>query len=425
MGELRTDLKMQRCDHGPGTRVGRGFILAMALSLLGVWLAVFAPIQVLLAQQMEILAPNSKESALGMVMGIGSAIALVAQPVIGFLSDRTRSVFGRRHPWNFLGIVVGALALYMLGKQTTWTGIVVYWALVQVGTSGVLCAITAAIPDRVPVEQRAIVSAWNGVMLSVAVVLGAVITTTLGVGIAQSYTVVAAIFVVLSMPFVLFTDDPLGQQVHTGEWRWKAFFSAFWISPRKHPDFAWAWSTRFLVGLSSATGTLFFLYFLRDGLRYEALYPGERAEDGLLKLVLIYTAAVVVTAFACGAISDRTGRRKAIVTVSGMIMGVASLLLAFWQNWPMAMVSSAVLGVGYGAYVAVDQALISQVLPSSADHAKDLGIINVAIVGPQILAPALCAMLVTQFGGYPALSMFAGLAGLMGGLLVLKIKSVP
>lgn len=91
MGELRMDLKMQRCDHGRGTRVGRGFILAMALSLLGVWLAVFAPIQVLLAQQMEILAPNSKESALGMVMGIGSAIALVAQPVIGFLSDRTRS----------------------------------------------------------------------------------------------------------------------------------------------------------------------------------------------------------------------------------------------------------------------------------------------------------------------------------------------
>lgn len=425
MDQSRVDLLIRTEAHVLGAKVGKGFILGMALALLGVWLAVFAPIQVLLAQQIELIAPLSKESMLGWVMGIGSAIALIAQPIIGYLSDRTGSIFGRRHPWNFLGIVVAGTSLVMLGKQTTWTGIVLYWGFVQLGTSAVLCAVTAAIPDRVPVEQRATVSAWNGVMLSIAVVLGAVITTVLGTEISTSYSIVAAVFIVLCLPFVMFTSDPVVERTSDTIWSLKEFFSAFWISPRKHPDFAWAWATRFLVGLSSATGTMFFLYFLRDGLRYEELFPGQRAEDGLLKLVMIYTSAVIFSAFICGVISDKSGKRKVIVTVSGVIMGIASLTLALWQSWALAMLSSAILGIGYGAYVAVDQALISQVLPSNADHAKDLGIINVAIMGPQIVAPALCAILVTEVGGYPALYLFSGFVGLAGGLLVCKIKSVP
>lgn len=409
----------------PQARVSKVFIGSMALSLLGVWLSVFAPIQVLLAQQMELIAPMGKEAALGIVMGVGSAVALLAQPLIGAMSDRTTLAFGRRHPWNLAGILIGALALVMLGRQTSLAGVLWWWGVVQVGTSAVLCAVTAAIPDRVPLQQRATVSAWNGVTLSLAVVIGAMLTTLFTSGIGDGYLLVALGFVLFSLPFILVTRDQSVSQASLPAWSMAGFLKGFWISPSKHPDFAWAWSTRFLVGLSSATGTMFFLYFLRDGLQYEKLFPGERAEDGLLILVLVYTSAVVLSAFISAIISDRSGRRRIIVVIAGLVMGAASLILAFWQSWPMALLSSAVLGLGYGAYVAVDQALISQVLPSSADHAKDLGVINIAIVGPQILAPVICAVLITQLGGYQALYAFSGLVGILGGLLVFKIKSVP
>ena len=38
----------------------------------------------------------------------------------------------------------------------------------------------------------------------------------------------------------------------------------FWLSPRRHPDFGWAWLTRFLINLGNALGTLYLLYYLQD-----------------------------------------------------------------------------------------------------------------------------------------------------------------
>ena len=113
------------------------------------------------------------------------------------------------------------------------------------------------------------------------------------------------------------TGGRLASSTATPPWQWRAFLAGFWISPRRHPDFAWAWITRFLINLGNALATLYLLYFLRDQVRYEKLFPGETAEDGLLILVLIYTAGVLIAAFAGGVLSDRSGRRKIHVVRSG------------------------------------------------------------------------------------------------------------
>jgi MFS family permease len=97
--------------------------------------------------------------------------------------------------------------------------------------------------------------------------------------------------------------------------------------------------------------TLYLLYFLRDRVRYEELHPGQSAPDGLL-LILIYTATTLLTVVTGGVISDRTGRRKPSVIFSGLVMAAAAALLA----------AAGVLGLGFGVYPSVDQALITQVL---------------------------------------------------------------
>ena len=104
---------------------------------------------------------------------------------------------------------------------------------------------------------------------------------------------------------------------------------------------------------------------------------------------------MVITAIIGGIISDRSGRRKMLVTVSGLLMAGAALLLAFFQTWPAAPGVAVLYGMGYGAYIAVDQALITQVLPKARDRAKDLGIINIAIVCPGAIGAAIAAPLVS------------------------------
>ena len=199
---------------------------------------------------------------------------------------------------------------------------------------------------------------------------------------------------------------------------------SFRFSPRQNPDFAWAWATRFLVQLGNALGTLYLLYFLRDKVRYAQHFPGHKAEDGLLILILCYTAATVLTVVVGGVISDRNGRRKPSVIVSGYVMAGAALLLAAWPTWDGALVAAIVLGLGFGVYLSVDQALITQVLPTARDRAKDLGIINIANSAPQVLGPALAAPIVTYLGGYSTLYVVVAAVTILGSVLVTRIRAV-
>jgi MFS family permease len=105
-------------------------------------------------------------------------------------------------------------------------------------------------------------------------------------------------------------------------------------------------------------------------------------------------------------------------------MALAAVILAFWPVWPGAMVAAAVMGAGYGIYVAVDQALVTQVLPAATGRAKDLGIINIANSAPQVLAPALAAPIVAHLGGYPVLYIATAVATVLGGTFVYRIRSV-
>jgi MFS family permease len=112
------------------------------------------------------------------------------------------------------------------------------------------------------------------------------------------------------------------------------------------------------------------------------------------------------------------------VTVSGGFMGLAALLLTFVETWDAALLAAVLFGVGFGAYLAVDQALITQVLPAATDRAKDLGIINIAIVGPAAIGAAIAGPLVS-FGGYPTLFGATAIVAALASTFVWKIKSVP
>jgi MFS family permease len=105
-------------------------------------------------------------------------------------------------------------------------------------------------------------------------------------------------------------------------------------------------------------------------------------------------------------------------------MAVAALMLAAATVLPMTFVAAFVLGLGYGWYLAVDQALITQVLPTAEDRARDLGVINIANTAPQILAPVFAAPLVTLLG-YPALFGATAIVMVLAGILVRFIRSVP
>ena len=412
----------------PSVHVRWGWITGLSLASLGMWMASLTPVQILLPLQLQAADPRHKIAALGIVTGVGAVAACIATPLAGALSDRTTNAFGigrmrgRRHRWTLGMAVLGAISLVILGGLKTVAGIAVLWVLFSAFQNAEYASLSAAVPDHVPVRQRATVAGWVGMPQALGLVLGTVLVVDIFTKISSGYTVLAILLVLFAIPFVFMTPDHPLEPEHRDPFSWRKLARAYWISPRQYPDFAWAWITRFLASLAIAMGTLYLLYFLEGPVHYRQQFH-QPATNGLQTLIIIYTVCVVVTAIVGGIISDRIGKRKMIVTLSGILMGLAALLLTFVETWNASLIAAVLFGLGFGAYLAVDQALITQVLPAARDRAKDLGIINIAIVGPSTIGPAIAAPITAEIG-YPALFVATAIVAVLASVLVWRIKSV-
>ena len=402
----------------PILRVRPAWTASLSLSTLAVFMAFMTPIQILLPLQLQHFDSAHKTSALAWVTGFGALVAVVANPLAGALSDRTSGRFGRRRPWIVGGAVWGAAGLMFTAAQHTVVGVTLGWCVAQAGLNAMLAGVTTPIADRVPVAQRAEVSGWTGIMQSFGLVFGALLTTLLFTGVASGYGSLALLTVLLALPFALFFPEPPLPRELRPALEPRRILAGFWLSPRSYPDFAWAWLTRFLINLGNALGTLYLLFYLTDSVHYGD--PGT----GVLILTVIYTLCAAATAIPVGRISDRSGRRKVYVVACSVIMAAAAVLLACVHSWTAAMIAAAVLGAGFGIYLAVDQALVTQVLPTAANRAKDLGVINIANSGPQVIAPAIAAPIVAFAGGYTGLYLATALVTVVGGVLVRRVRSV-
>lgn len=422
-------------DAPPARWVG-----ALVLLNLGVMAGWFGPIQVLLAQQADRIAAAdaggvSKEALLAVVLFAGAAVSMFANPVWGAFSDRTRSRLGRRVPWVLGGVVLGAASLLLLSVAESALLMVVAWSLVQLALNAAWAGGVAAVPDQVPAERRGLIGGLVAIAGTVGVLMGIKIAELTG-SIAQGYLVIAVVMLVLSVPYLVGSRDVALPPDHVIEpMDWKRLVRSFWVSPREHPDFAWAFLTRLLVNLGNWIALNYLYYFLTDGLGY----GDDDATSRLGLLVLIYGVAIVATTVVVGHWSDRVGRRKVFVIWSGVLIGASSLVLALWQDWPGALVAAVVLGAGFGVYQAVDFALITQVLPGAGDRAKDLGVINIASALPQVLAPAIAGLilvLVRELGGsvatqgeswslgYGLVYVVGFVLCVLGSVFVTRIKSV-
>lgn len=405
----------------PTTRVRGKWISAFAAAWLGIWMAQLTPVQLLLPAQVDrqLRPENWVDSvvAFGVISGVAGVFALIAYPLTGALSDRTTSRFGRRRPWIAAGTVVFASALLLLGLQESLLGVGILWSAAIVGFCILTAAITATLSDQVPVSQRGLVAGWMAAPQAVGTIVGLLLVTMLFTGAFSGYAAVAILLVLLVVPFLLLPDAVLPAEERQ-PLSVRGVLASLWISPREHPDFGWTLLSRVLVNFSNAFGTSLLLYFLMFGL------GDPNAEDDLILLTLIYMVFVILASIFLGRLSDKLGRRIGFVFIAAALQGIASLMLAFVPELTVAMVAAGILGLGYGCFLSVDQALATQVLPDPAARGKDLGIMNIASAVPQAVAPLFGALAVAALGGFQGLFILSGLCAFAGALAVARVKSV-
>jgi MFS family permease len=126
-----------------------------------------------------------------------------------------------------------------------------------------------------------------------------------------------------------------------------------------------------------------------------------------------------------GRLSDRTGRRKVFVVAAAFVYGLALFIVAAATDVGAFLVGMAVSGLGFGLYMAVDLALVADVLPDEDTVAKDLGVLNIAGALPFGIAPAIAPLILALAGGsYQVLYGVAGVCAVLAGVAILPVRRV-
>jgi MFS family permease len=397
--------------------VGRGWSARYSLAWFGFWMANLVPLQLLLPDQLAAVDPGSKVRDFALVNGASGAVALVALPVFGALSDRSRSRFGRRRLWIAVGAALFAVGLSTTGAQQDWVSLAVCWSLSMIGLSAMTAGLTAVVADRVPERQRGMISSAIYGPQALGVVVGIAAVSVFSLTSLQAYLLLAISLVLLTMPFVRGYREATGPAA-TDAVSLRAVISTLRIDVRGNPDFAWAFGGRLLVNLANSLGTCYLLYFLTDKLRV------HNPDEVLLELTVVYLLCGLLSTYTAGWLSDRWRRRRVFVAVAAAMQAIAGYLLGGVPTLTFTVLAAAFMGGGFGAYMAVDQALVTQVLPDVRTRAKDLGIMSIGTMIPPTLAPLIAGAIITGAGGYPMLFFLVGAIASLGAILVYRVRTV-
>ena len=400
-----------------------GFQLLLSLANVVIWLAIIPFQQLLVPLQISAIDPANKVSGLSLVLFTTGITGVIAPPLVGAWSDRTSFRFGRRRTWIAGGTILTIITLILMANVGNVIGLAIEAALYGFAAGMILSPVLAIIPDRVPVSQRATVSAFVGLAQPVGVVIGTILIAQVIRSVQGSYYAIAGILLVVITIFVLLVHErPLPKEdvppFSFGE------FAGNFFSPLRSRDFALTWVGRFLVIMSQIILAEFMLFYLKDVIHYERLFPGQTADQGFAIFQVIQTLCIIVSTIISGIISDRLQRRKPFIIAASLTMTVALLLIAFVPSWPIVLVTAVIFGIGFGIFLSSDIALSTQVLPQAQSRGKDLGLITAANVLPELLFPVISFVAFGIFHGYTALFTIAAIATFAGALFIIPIKSV-
>lgn len=374
---------------------------------------------VLLAAKLAILDPENKVFLFGLataLAGIGTTLALFFW---GAISDLTRSRLGRRAPWIIFGAVSGAVFLVLIALSTTPAMVIA--AFIGYGlTFNALCAsVLAVFADRVPRDKRGTISAVYGGAQVIGGTIGSIVASRFISAPDTAIYIGAIVMLVGAAAFLFLAPDYSSKDIPREKLDARGLLNAFKF-PTKAPDFYWAFAGRFLVLLGLYAVQNFTLYILTDYIGLSDKGAGDIiAISGIATLVTIVTGT-----FVGGPLSDKLGRRKVPIFIASLLFGVAVLIPLVWPTGTAMIIFSAISGFALGAFLSIDTALMTEVIPSDENAGKDLGILNTANTVPQIIAPLLTAGVVALGFGYAPVFLVALVIILAGAFSIFKIKSV-
>ena len=379
--------------------------------------------QVLLPGQIEAIDPAHKIGNLALIMGVSAVTSVFGLLAGGAVSDRTTGRWGRRTPSLVAGAVASGIAAVLLGLSSSLTAILVLMASLWFALNYFQGALTAILPDRVPLERRGTASSIIALGVPIGVIAGVNIAAHMERPLALA---ALALFVVAATAgLVLFAPEqpayaavvtpgtprePLARKI-------AGFFASF-----SHFDFTLVLLARALM-FFSIFSVIAYTYFILQDYVGTANLPRHDVKYAVSLMITIQMVACLLSTALSGWIADRLRRPKLLVGISSLGIAAGFAISAFSATWPAMLLMQTSVGFFFGTYMAIDLALASLVLPDPDNEGRDMALLSAAGNLPQMLTPMFAAAVIAQLG-YVALFATGALCALGAGIAVFFVRSV-
>jgi MFS family permease len=359
---------------------------------------------------------------------VGTFIAIAVQPTVGTISDYTMTRWGRRKPYIFIGALLDIVFLWGMASSNEIPMIAAFVALLQFSSNFAQGPFQGYVPDLVPAKQVGLASGLIGLFGALGNLVGYGISA-----VALSYSeqdpnaflygtlAIGAIEFLTMLSVVIGVDE--GQRVKPRNG--KSWFSiareAWGLDVLREKSFLWLVASRFCILTGASLYPIMATFYLAQ------VFGLRAGEAGNVKLILLAIVGfcVIVSVVPASRLSDRVGRKRVIYAscVAGAIglgIGAAAPVL------PLAMAGAAIFAVAAGSFLAVDWALMSDIVPK-ASTGRYMGISNVATASAGTVALALGGAAVMDtfnhflwYGAGPRAALALGVALYVAGALLLR-----
>lgn len=338
--------------------------------------------------------PLDKNSYVAILDTFGAVFAVVWQPAIGGLSDRSRFALGRRRPYIVIGVVGDIVFLTLIAFVTSYWSLIVVYIFFQMASNTVQGPYQGMLPDQVPEDQRSEASGYYGGIQLIGtivgfIVIGAIFSHALQLAIFSTVVVIAVCgaIVILRAPDLRVTGapaKPLG----------KTLLLSFAIDVRRYRDFTWLMVSRLFFLMAPVGISTYALYFLQDTFHLSE----EKASlytSGLLSAVVVLAA---IASFLGGFLAARVGKKR-LVAAACVVGAIGAALEVTAPSIWMVLAFGTIIGLSLGTFLSVDWAFMTDLIPK-AEAGRFMGLSNIATASAGVFARPLLGPIIDAFNNH-------------------------
>ena len=387
------------------------------------------------AWQMRIALSEPVTSSLGaspllysLIWLAGPFSGMVVQPIIGALSDKTKSRFGRRRPYLLGGAIIASIALWLFPnsddivdgiilatgvKIPLWGGLLFAAIMIWIIDACINIAqgpYRALIPDVVPREQHAQANSYISLAIGLGSVVAMIVAPILKFVFNYQMSVpaqfiMAALAFTLAMAWTCITvteKSTLDSDVEIEEKKpevsfWQSLKEFFLLSPEVKKIctmqfFTWIGMMCLLIYITPFV--IHTVYGVPDvSVEPVAQSLKDTAQNYALICLAVFNLVCFLVAIPIGNLANKFGNKKVHI-ISMLSMVVAYLCLAFFKTSPAAVLCfMALSGIGWASVCALPFAMLSKYIKPGTEGSV-MGIFNIFIAGPQVFVCTLVGWLI-------------------------------